>query len=123
MTTPGAVSALLTLPAVTVVPVAQPVTLCHHLLAYFEMFDRDRNRGRDCRKRLNECPLGAAALAGTSFPLDRRATARHALGKHRAAAQDVMRALRIESVTVPSSIARRPLGSIVVDDAKFRDVA
>jgi argininosuccinate lyase len=58
---------------------AQPVTLGHHLLAYVEMLGRDRGRLGDARARLNECPLGAAALAGTSFPIDRKATAR-ALG-------------------------------------------
>jgi argininosuccinate lyase len=51
------------------------VTFGHHLLAYVEMFGRDRGRARDCRARLNESPLGAAALAGTSFPIDREATA------------------------------------------------
>ncbi len=76
------------MPGLTHLQVAQPVTLGHHLLAYFEMFDRDRGRGRDCRKRLNECPLGAGALAGTSFPLDRRATAR-ALGFARPAANSL----------------------------------
>ena len=58
---------------------AQPVTFGHHLLAYVEMAARDRGRFADARKRLNESPLGAAALAGTSFPLDRDMTAR-ALG-------------------------------------------
>ena len=76
------------MPGFTHLQVAQPVTLGHHLLAYFEMLDRDRGRGRDCRKRLNECPLGAAALAGTSFPLDRRATAR-ALGFSRPSANSL----------------------------------
>lgn len=56
--------------------VAQPVTFGHHLLAYFEMFSRDRMRAQDARKHLNESPLGAAALAGTSFPIDRFATAK-----------------------------------------------
>lgn len=56
--------------------VAQPVTFGHHLLAYFEMFSRDRMRVADARKHLNESPLGAAALAGTSFPIDRFATAK-----------------------------------------------
>lgn len=56
--------------------VAQPVTFGHHLLAYVEMFARDRSRVVDARKRLNESPLGAAALAGTSFPIDRFATAK-----------------------------------------------
>ncbi len=64
------------MPGFTHLQVAQPVTLGHHLLAYVEMFGRDRDRARDCRVRLNECPLGAAALAGTSFPIDREMTAR-----------------------------------------------
>ncbi|MBM3491225.1 MAG: argininosuccinate lyase [Alphaproteobacteria bacterium] len=67
------------MPGFTHLQVAQPVTFGHHLMAYVEMFERDRARARDCRGRLNECPLGAAALAGTSYPIDRRATAR-ALG-------------------------------------------
>src|SRR3546814_11517152 len=67
------------MPGFTHLQVAQPVTLGHHLLAYVEMARRDRSRFRDARARLNESPLGAAALAGTSFPLDRDATAQ-ALG-------------------------------------------
>ncbi|MDA0656504.1 MAG: argininosuccinate lyase, partial [Proteobacteria bacterium] len=63
------------LPGFTHLQPAQPVTFGHHLLAYVEMVGRDRGRFADCRKRLNECPLGAAALAGTSFPIDRQATA------------------------------------------------
>ena len=63
------------MPGFTHLQSAQPVTLGHHLLAYVEMFERDRARFADARKRLNECPLGAAALAGTSFPIDRKATA------------------------------------------------
>ena len=63
------------MPGFTHLQSAQPVTFGHHLMAYVEMFERDRGRARDCRARLNECPLGAAALAGTSFPIDRRATA------------------------------------------------
>ena len=54
---------------------AQPVTFGHHLLAYVEMFGRDRGRLMDARERLNECPLGAGAIAGTSFPIDRHMTA------------------------------------------------
>ncbi|MFX8620584.1 lyase family protein, partial [Acinetobacter baumannii] len=54
---------------------AQPVTFGHHLLAYVEMLGRDRSRLQDARKRMNESPLGAAALAGTSFPIDRHMTA------------------------------------------------
>src|SRR5690606_7585894 len=64
------------MPGFTHLQAAQPVTFGHHLMAYFEMVQRDRGRFRDCRTRLNECPLGAAALAGTSFPIDRAATAR-----------------------------------------------
>jgi argininosuccinate lyase len=67
------------MPGFTHMQVAQPVTFGHHMLAYVEMFNRDRGRFEDTRKRLNESPLGAAALAGTSFPIDRDATA-HALG-------------------------------------------
>jgi len=63
------------MPGFTHLQTAQPVTLGHHLLAYVEMFGRDRGRFRDARGRLNECPLGAAALAGTSFPIDRHQTA------------------------------------------------
>jgi argininosuccinate lyase len=67
------------MPGFTHLQPAQPVTFGHHLLAYVEMTDRDRGRFRDARKRLNQCPLGAAALAGTAFPIDREATAK-ALG-------------------------------------------
>ncbi len=64
------------MPGFTHLQTAQPVTLGHHLMAYVEMAARDRGRFRDARKRLNESPLGAAALAGTSFPIDRELTAR-----------------------------------------------
>jgi argininosuccinate lyase len=67
------------MPGFTHLQTAQPVTLGHHLMAYVEMAARDRGRLRDARKRLNESPLGAAALAGTSFPIDRAMTAQ-ALG-------------------------------------------
>ncbi|MEO1775598.1 MAG: argininosuccinate lyase [Pseudomonadota bacterium] len=63
------------MPGFTHLQSAQPVTWGHHMLAYAEMFDRDRGRFRDARARMNECPLGSAALAGTSFPIDRDATA------------------------------------------------
>jgi len=63
------------MPGFTHLQAAQPVTLGHHLLSYTEMIGRDRSRIKDCRARLNECPLGAAALAGTSFPIDRDQTA------------------------------------------------
>jgi len=67
------------MPGFTHLQTAQPVTWGHHMLAYVEMLSRDRSRFADARKRMNECPLGAAALAGTSFPIDRHMTA-HALG-------------------------------------------
>ena len=63
------------MPGYTHLQIAQPVTLGHHLMAYVEMIGRDRSRLSDCRRRLNQSPLGAAALAGTSFPIDRQATA------------------------------------------------
>ena len=63
------------MPGYTHLQIAQPVTLGHHLMAYVEMLGRDRGRLGDCRRRLNQSPLGAAALAGTSFPIDRHATA------------------------------------------------
>ncbi len=63
------------MPGFTHMQTAQPVTFGHHLLAYVEMLDRDRGRLADARRRLNESPLGSAALAGTSFPIDRHATA------------------------------------------------
>ncbi len=64
------------MPGFTHLQVAQPVTFGHHLLAYFEMLERDRSRLADCRRRVNHLPLGAAALAGTSFPIDRARVAR-----------------------------------------------
>ncbi|MCV6595548.1 MAG: argininosuccinate lyase, partial [Mangrovicoccus sp.] len=67
------------MPGFTHLQTAQPVTWGHHMLAYVEMFARDKSRLEDARARMNECPLGAAALAGTSFPIDRAATAQ-ALG-------------------------------------------
>ena len=67
------------MPGFTHLQTAQPVTLGHHLMAYYEMCVRDRSRLADCRKRLNTSPLGCAALAGTSFPIDREMTAK-ALG-------------------------------------------
>ncbi|MEL6979068.1 MAG: argininosuccinate lyase [Pseudomonadota bacterium] len=76
------------MPGFTHLQSAQPVTWGHHMMAYVEMFGRDRGRFRDARARLNECPLGAAALAGTSFPIDRDATA-SALGFDRPAANSL----------------------------------
>jgi argininosuccinate lyase len=76
------------MPGLTHLQTAQPVTFGHHLLAYVEMAARDRGRFKDARKRLNECPLGSAALAGTSFPLDRDMTAK-ALGFDRPTANSL----------------------------------
>jgi argininosuccinate lyase len=76
------------MPGFTHLQIAQPVTFGHHLMAYVEMTGRDRSRFADCRRRLNECPLGAAALAGTAFPIDREATAA-ALGFDRSAANSL----------------------------------
>jgi argininosuccinate lyase len=76
------------MPGFTHLQAAQPVTFGHHPLAYVEMFGRDRSRFQDARRRLNECPLGAAALAGTSFPIDRAMTARE-LGFDRPAANSI----------------------------------
>lgn len=64
------------MPGFTHLQVAQPITFGHHLLAYFEMLARDRERFADCRGRINRLPLGAAALAGTTFPVDRESVAR-----------------------------------------------
>ncbi|MDD4615543.1 MAG: argininosuccinate lyase [Alphaproteobacteria bacterium] len=68
--------ASLTMPGFTHLQPAQPITFGHHLMAYVEMIGRDRARMRDCRARVNEMPLGAAALAGTSFPIDRASVAK-----------------------------------------------
>ncbi|HKM61837.1 MAG TPA: argininosuccinate lyase, partial [Acidisphaera sp.] len=76
------------MPGFTHLQTAQPVTFGHHLLAYVEMAARDLGRLVDCRRRLNECPLGAAALAGTSFPIDRQMTA-SALGFDRPCANSL----------------------------------
>ncbi|MEL6915269.1 MAG: argininosuccinate lyase [Pseudomonadota bacterium] len=76
------------MPGFTHLQTAQPVTWGHHMMAYVEMFARDLSRCRDARARMNECPLGAAALAGTSFPIDREMTAA-ALGFDRPAANSL----------------------------------
>ena len=81
-------SAAMVMPGFTHLQSAQPVTFGHHLLAYVEMLARDAGRFKDARKRLNECPLGAAALAGTSFPIDRDMTAK-ALGFDRPTANSL----------------------------------
>ena len=76
------------MPGFTHLQTAQPVTWGHHMMAYVEMFGRDLSRVRDARTRMSECPLGAAALAGTSFPIDRKSTAA-ALGFDRPAANSL----------------------------------
>ena len=76
------------MPGFTHLQSAQPITFGHHLLAYVEMFDRDAGRFGDARARMNESPLGAAALAGTSFPIDREMTA-HSLGFDRPTANSI----------------------------------
>ena len=76
------------MPGFTHLQIAQPVTLGHHLLAYYEMFARDRDRFASARARMNQCPLGSAALAGTGFPIDRDATA-GALGFERPTANSL----------------------------------
>jgi argininosuccinate lyase len=81
-------SAAIVMPGFTHLQSAQPVTFGHHLMAYVEMLGRDAGRFKDARKRLNECPLGAAALAGTSFPIDRDMTAK-ALGFERPTANSL----------------------------------
>ena len=76
------------MPGFTHLQTAQPVTLGHHMMAYVEMISRDRGRFSDARVRLNECPLGSAALAGTPFPIDREMTAK-ALGFDRPTANSL----------------------------------
>jgi argininosuccinate lyase len=76
------------MPGFTHMQTAQPVTWGHHMMAYVEMLARDRSRFADARARMNECPLGAAALAGTSFPIDREMTAK-ALGFDRPTANSL----------------------------------
>ena len=78
----------LVMPGFTHMQVAQPVTWGHHMMAYVEMFGRDLGRVRDARARMNECPLGTAALAGTSFPIDRDMTAK-SLGFDRPCANSI----------------------------------
>ncbi len=76
------------MPGFTHLQTAQPISFAHHLLAYFEMIKRDISRFEDARKRLNECPLGSAALAGTSFPINRFTTAK-LLGFNRPTANSI----------------------------------
>jgi len=96
------------MPGFTHLQAAQPVTFGHHLMAYVAMAERDRDRAADCRRRLNESPLGAAALAGTSFPIDRHMTAK-ALGFDRPMANSLdavsARDFVIEYLAVASIVA------------------
>ena len=103
------------MPGFTHLQTAQPVTFGHHLLAYVEMLARDRGRFADARKRLNENPLGAAALAGTSFPIDRAMTAK-SLGFDRPTANSldavsdrdfVLETLAAASITRDAPVALR----------------
>ena len=120
-------SAAMVMPGFTHLQSAQPVTFGHHLLAYVEMLGRDAGRFKDARKRLNECPLGAAALAGTSFPIDRDMTAK-ALGFDRPTANSLdsvadrdfaLEALAAAAITRDASLALRR-GDRAVDDAAVR---
>jgi argininosuccinate lyase len=88
LATRAAEHAAAAMPGFTHLQTAQPITFGHHLLAYVEMFARDRGRLADARRRLNECPLGSAALAGTGFPIDRAMTAA-ALGFNRPTANSL----------------------------------
>ncbi|MGL4634782.1 MAG: argininosuccinate lyase [Beijerinckiaceae bacterium] len=88
LATKADVHAAIVMPGFTHLQSAQPTTFGHHMLAYVEMLARDRSRLADARKRMNECPLGAAALCGTSFPIDREMTAK-ALGFDRPTANSL----------------------------------
>ncbi|MEM6940350.1 MAG: argininosuccinate lyase [Pseudomonadota bacterium] len=118
------------MPGFTHLQSAQPVTWGHHMMAYVEMFGRDLSRVRDARARMNECPLGAAALAGTSFPIDREMTAR-ALGFDRPAANSLDavsdRDFALEFLSVASicavHLSRFAEELVIWSSAQFRFVA
>ncbi|MDC1398025.1 argininosuccinate lyase [Octadecabacter sp.] len=118
------------MPGFTHLQVAQPVTWGHHMMAYVEMFARDRARFADARKRMNESPLGAAALAGTSFPLDRQMTA-DALGFDRPMANSLdavaARDFALEFLGVASicamHLSRLAEELVIWSSAQFRFVA
>ncbi len=118
------------MPGFTHLQTAQPVTWGHHMMAYVEMFGRDLSRVRDARARMNECPLGAAALAGTSFPIDRQMTAR-ALGFDRPAANSLDavsdRDFALEFLSVASicamHLSRFAEELVIWSSAQFRFVA
>ncbi len=118
------------MPGFTHLQVAQPVTWGHHMMAYVEMFGRDLSRVRDARARMNECPLGAAALAGTSFPIDREMTAQ-ALGFDRPMANSLDavsdRDFALEFLSVASicamHLSRFAEELVIWSSAQFRFVA
>ncbi|MEL7254748.1 MAG: argininosuccinate lyase [Pseudomonadota bacterium] len=118
------------MPGFTHLQVAQPVTWGHHMMAYVEMFGRDLSRVRDARKRMNESPLGTAALAGTSFPIDRKMTA-EALGFDRPCANSLDgvsdRDFALEFLSVASisamHLSRLAEELVIWSSAQFRFVA
>ena len=118
------------MPGFTHLQTAQPVTWGHHMLAYVEMFGRDLSRCRDARARMNECPLGAAALAGTGFPIDRHMTA-GALGFDRPSANSLDavsdRDFALEFLSVASicavHLSRLAEELVIWSSAQFRFVA
>ncbi|WP_375256990.1 argininosuccinate lyase [Citreimonas sp.] len=118
------------MPGFTHLQTAQPVTWGHHMLAYVEMFGRDRDRVRDARRRMNESPLGAAALAGTGFPIDRHMTAK-ALGFDRPMANSLdavsSRDFALEFLSVASisamHLSRLAEELVIWSSAQFRFVA
>ena len=118
------------MPGFTHLQTAQPVTWGHHMMAYVEMFGRDLSRVRDARARMNECPLGAAALAGTSFPINRDMTAKD-LGFDRPAANSLDavsdRDFALEFLSVASicamHLSRMAEELVIWSSAQFRFVA
>ncbi|ETX15778.1 argininosuccinate lyase [Roseivivax halodurans JCM 10272] len=118
------------MPGFTHLQTAQPVTWGHHMMAYVEMFGRDLSRVRDARKRMNECPLGSAALAGTGFPIDRDMTAA-ALGFDRPTANSLDavsdRDFALEFLSVASisamHLSRFAEELVIWSSAQFRFVA
>jgi len=118
------------MPGFTHLQTAQPVTWGHHMMAYVEMFGRDRSRFADARARMNESPLGAAALAGTPFPIDREATAR-ALGFDRPMANSLdavsARDFALEFLSAASicamHLSRLAEELVIWSSAQFRFVA
>ena len=118
------------MPGFTHLQVAQPVTWGHHMMAYVEMFGRDMSRVRDARARMNECPLGTAALAGTSFPIDRNMTS-DALGFDRPCANSLDgvsdRDFALEFLNVASisamHLSRLAEELVIWSSAQFRFVA